>query len=85
MTELKSTINKTIPSCKEVMSHICDNLGEELNSPKCIEIKAHLENCPNCQHYFHSVETTIQFYKKYNVEITEDAHNRLIEFLGLKE
>lgn len=85
MTELKSTINKTLPSCKEVMSHICDNLGEELNSPKCIEIKAHLEKCDNCQHYFHNVETTIQFYKEYNVNISDDAHNRLLEFLGLKE
>ena len=84
MTELKATI-KEPPTCKEVMSHICDNLGEELNSPKCIEIKAHLETCDNCQHYFHSVETTIQFYKKYDVNISDEAHNRLIEFLGLKE
>ena len=78
-------MNNHKTSCKEVMSHICDNLGEELNSPKCIEIKAHLENCENCQNYFQSIETTIQFYKKYNVKITEDAHSRLIEFLGLKE
>ena len=74
-----------IPSCKDVMSHICDNLGEELNSQKCISIKAHLENCNDCKHYFNSVEATIGFYKKYNVQLSEEAHNRLIEFLGLKE
>ncbi len=74
-----------MPTCKEVMTHICDNLGEELGSPACIEIKAHLESCDNCQHYFKSVETTIQFYRKYNVNISEEAHNRLVEFLGLKE
>lgn len=73
------------PTCKDVMIHICDNLGEELNSPMCIEIKAHLENCENCQHFFKSIEDTIQFYKKYNFEITEDVHKRLIQFLGLKE
>lgn len=72
-------------SCKDVMTHICDNLGEELNSPKCVEIKNHIENCDNCKHYFNSVETTIQFYKKYNVNVSEDAHNRLVEVLGLKE
>jgi len=72
------------PTCKDVMMHICDNLGEELNSPMCIEIKAHLESCENCQHFFKSVEDTIQFYKKYNVQLSEDAHNRLLEFLGLK-
>jgi len=85
MNEHKITLKTGLPSCKDVMEHICDNLGEELNSPKCIEIKSHLEKCDNCQHYFNSVETTIQFYKKYNVELSNDAHNRLIEFLGLKE
>jgi len=72
-------------NCKDVMAHICDNLGEELNSPKCVEIKNHIENCDNCKNYFNSVETTIQFYKKYNVSVSEDAHNRLVEALGLKE
>jgi len=85
MNDNKLKLHNLIPSCKDVMSHICDNLGEELNSPKCIEIKAHLEKCENCQHYFNSVETTIQFYKKYNVQLSEDAHKRLIDFLGLKE
>jgi len=32
-------MNENKTSCREVMEHICDNLGEELNSPKCIEIK----------------------------------------------
>lgn len=85
MSDYKTTIKTELPTCKDVMAHICDNLGEELNSPKCIEIKAHLEKCDNCQHYFNSVETTIQFYKKYNVELSDDAHNRLLDFLGLKE
>lgn len=73
------------PTCKDVMYHICDNLGEELNSPTCIEIKSHLQNCDNCKNYFHSVETTIEFYKKYNAQITKETHIRLFEFLGLKE
>lgn len=80
-----SGMNEINPSCKDVMLHICDNLGEKLNSPKCISIKDHLEKCDSCKNYFNSVDATIQFYKKYNVNISEDAHNRLIEFLGLKE
>ncbi|MBK7980786.1 MAG: hypothetical protein IPK06_12475 [Ignavibacteriae bacterium] len=72
-------------SCKEVMNHICDSLGEDLNSPKCINIKVHLENCPSCQKYFDSVESTISFYKKYNVELDSEGHNRLLSVLGLKE
>lgn len=85
MSDYKTTIKTELPKCKDVMSHICDSLGEELNSPKCVEIKAHLEMCDNCRHYFKSVEATIDFYKKYNVQLSDEAHNRLIEFLNLKE
>lgn len=72
-------------SCKEVMHHICDSLGEDLNSPKCINIKSHLEECPNCQRYFESVDSTIKFYKKYNVELDQDGHKRLLSVLGLED
>ena len=78
-------MNNNTVSCKEVMSHICDSLGEDLNSPKCVDIKDHLENCPNCQKYFESVESTIKFYKKYNVELDNDGHERLLSVLGLKD
>ncbi len=72
-------------SCKEVMSHICDNLGEDLNSPRCVAIKQHLETCGNCKCYFKSVEDTIKFYKQYNVEMTNDSHNKLMDILGLND
>ena len=72
-------------NCKDVMSHICDSLGEDLNSPKCVDIKAHLEGCPSCQKYFDSVASTITFYKKYNVELGDDGHHRLLSVLGLKD
>jgi predicted anti-sigma-YlaC factor YlaD len=71
--------------CKDVMNHICENLGEELDSPKCAEIKAHLEECDGCLEYFKSVDTTIKFYKNYNVKISRDAHNRLMDFLDLSD
>lgn len=72
-------------TCKEVMNHICDNLGEDLDSPRCVEIKTHLDNCESCQKYFRNIDTTIQFYKKYNVKVDDEAHKRLINFLGLDE
>ena len=78
-------MNKIKINCKDVMNHICENLGEELNSPRCTEIKTHLDNCNGCREYFKSVDTTIQFYKNYNVKISPDAHNRLMDFLDLNE
>jgi predicted anti-sigma-YlaC factor YlaD len=67
------------------MNHICENLGEEIDSPRCASIKAHLDKCEGCQKYFNSVDTTIQFYKNYNVKISSDAHNRLMDFLDLND
>lgn len=72
-------------TCKEVMHHVCESLGEDLNSPQCSAIKAHLEECSGCQNYFNSVESTIEFYRKYSVEPTEETHSRLMSFLGLKQ
>ena len=72
-------------TCKDVMHHVCESLGEDLNSPKCAAIKAHLDECQGCQNYFKSVEATIDFYRKYDVEPTIDAHNRLMSLLGLKD
>ncbi|MFA8343395.1 MAG: hypothetical protein ACEPO8_10555 [Rhodothermaceae bacterium] len=71
--------------CKEVISHICETMGESQNSPRCLAIKEHLENCDCCSKYFTNVETTIKFYKDYNVKISDDAHNRLLDKLGLSE
>lgn len=78
-------MNENKVTCKEVMSHICDSLGEELDSPKCLAIKNHLDECPDCRQYFNSVEKTIEFYKLYNMEFNPDAHNRLLNILGLED
>jgi predicted anti-sigma-YlaC factor YlaD len=72
-------------NCKYVMQHICESLGEELNSEKCIAIKKHFDECSGCQDYFKTVEFTIDCYRKYNVEIPEDAHDRLMKFLDLTD
>jgi hypothetical protein len=72
-------------TCKDVMHHVCESLGEDLESPQCTAIKAHLDECDGCQSYFKSVEATIDFYKKYNIEPTKNIHNRLMSLLGLKD
>lgn len=72
-------------TCKDVMHHVCESLGEDLNSPQCTAIKAHLDECDGCQNYFKSVEATIDFYRKYNIEPTKEMHNRLMSLLGLKD
>jgi predicted anti-sigma-YlaC factor YlaD len=78
-------MSTTKVTCKTVMNHICENLGEDLNSEKCIAIKNHLDHCDNCKNYFNSVEQTIEFYKKYNINLPNEAHERLLNVLGLKK
>ena len=78
-------MNEEKPKCKDVMQHICESLGEELNSDKCVAIKLHLDNCSDCKSYFKTVELTIDLYKKYNVEIPKEAHSRLMNFLDLND
>jgi predicted anti-sigma-YlaC factor YlaD len=75
--------NKT--SCKDVMNHICENLGHEINSPECISIKEHLAVCNKCQKYFFSVEQTIDLYRKYNIKPDNKVHERLVKYLHLDE
>lgn len=72
-------------TCKDVMHHVCESLGEDLNSPQCSAIKAHLDRCLGCQDYFKSVEATIDFYRNYNVEPSKETHERLMSLLGLKD
>ena len=72
-------------NCKDVMHHICESLGEDLNSDRCIAIKKHLDNCTDCKSYFKTVEITVDYYRKYNVELPEDAHKRLMKFLDLED
>jgi len=73
------------PKCKDVMQHICESLGEELNSEKCIAIKNHLDSCADCKSYFKTVELTIDYYKKYNVELPNEVHSRLMTYLDLSD
>jgi len=76
---------KSNVTCKEVMKHVCESLGEDLNSEQCRNIKLHLEECPGCQNYFKTVEKTIDFYRDYNISISDEAHKRLMAKLGLPE
>jgi len=78
-------MEQTNLDCKQIINNICENLGEDDNSPNCIAMKKHLENCPNCQSYLKNVTVTIDLYKNYNAEITDEIHNKLLNFLELSD
>lgn len=70
-------------SCKEVMRYVCECLAQDTSSDRCIALKDHLEECQECKEYFKSVELTIDCYRKYSVDLPENAHKKLMNFLKL--
>ncbi len=71
--------------CRDVMEHICENLGEELATRKCKAIREHLAGCTCCQSYFKSVEMTIDFYRSYNFVAPDKVCADLLKKLDLEE
>lgn len=78
-------MNQEKPKCKDVMQYICESLGEDLNSERCVAIKQHLDNCTNCKSYFESIKTTIELYKSYEVELPSNSHSKLMNLLNLSD
>jgi anti-sigma factor RsiW len=52
-------------TCKESLAHICGEMDEHIDSPKCREIKKHLAACPSCAAYLDSLKKTIRLYREY--------------------
>ena len=70
-------------SCTDVLHFICEQFGEDDDSARCLEVKRHLENCPDCTHYCNSLETMIGLYRAASPEFSSDAKQVLLHSLGL--
>ncbi len=71
-------------SCKEVMDFICENFDCNKDQHFYKEISNHLKACNDCSTYLKSIKSTVEFYKQYNAELPKEAHDRLLDILGLK-
>lgn len=54
-------------TCNDVFQHLCENLDENLDSPKCRMIKQHLDGCPDCMTYLDGLKKTVALYRLYPV------------------
>jgi len=62
--------------CPEFFTRICDELGENIDSPLCQELKEHVENCDDCRGCLESIRETVHLYQQMPmqqvpVEVTE--------------
>jgi hypothetical protein len=75
--------NNSEVTCKDVLHYICEQFGDDDGSDRCLEVKRHLENCPDCTHYCDSLETMIGLYRAASPEFSSEAKSVLLNSLGL--
>jgi anti-sigma factor RsiW len=69
-------------SCPEVYEFLCDNLGQEVDSPECREIQRHLNSCENCRHSLEELRETVKLFRAAPAPAVSSAtHHRLLEAL----
>lgn len=72
-------------TCNDVFKHLCDNLDEGLDSPKCRKIKRYLHECRDCSTYLDSLKKTIALYRHYPIpRRSTKSSKQLIALLKLE-
>jgi len=75
----------TVNTCREIYRHICENLDEDLSSPRCRQIRKHVDACPDCRAYLDSLKKTVALYRELPApELTRSAHAELLETIRLE-
>jgi len=68
--------------CRDVYLHICENLDQGADSPRCRQIRRHLEACSDCASYLDSLKKTVDLYRALpDPRIPRGAHLRLFKII----
>jgi len=72
--------------CLETINKICEELGEDINSPLCKEVEDHLKSCPRCCAQVDSIRKTVRLYQNVGKsDVPEAIDNRLWKVLDLQK
>jgi len=72
--------------CKEATKHVCEHLDEEMDSPRCRQIRKHLQECPDCTAYLDGLKKAIKLYRTIpNPHVPHSAHKKLFAVLKLDQ
>jgi anti-sigma factor RsiW len=72
--------------CRELKMHLSEYLDDELESQVCVQVEAHLRECPNCRVTVDTMRKTIFLYHALDNEAMPDgARARLYHALNLQE
>jgi predicted anti-sigma-YlaC factor YlaD len=64
--------------CAQALRFICDNLDADLASQRCVEIRHHLSECPDCSAYLDSMKKTVTLYRRYTVSKVPPTVRKLL-------
>jgi hypothetical protein len=65
-------------NCKEVLNQICEleNVSDISNLE--VRFQEHIKTCSKCTAYLSSLNSTIELYKTYNVELPSDIQKKIV-------
>ena len=66
---------------RERILTICDELGEDMNSPSCQALREYVKTCPNCEAFVDSVKKTIRLYREYSPRPSPEIRRELMEVI----
>ena len=70
--------------CRDKIEQICLELGEDIDSEVCQELRRHLEECSDCRAYVDSLRKTVHLYRYMpGVLPTQEAREKLFKVLHL--
>lgn len=71
--------------CPDKIELICRDLGEDIDSPLCQELRKHLADCPGCRAYVDTLKKTVYLYRQLPREqAPEQAIEKLHRIIDLK-
>jgi anti-sigma factor RsiW len=69
-------------TCKQVHRFVCEQLDQDINSPRCRAIKKHLETCQDCSEYLATLKKTVTLYRLLPPpHMPQKAHKQLFKRL----
>ncbi|TKJ41096.1 hypothetical protein CEE37_05360 [candidate division LCP-89 bacterium B3_LCP] len=70
--------------CRPIMERLCEALDEDVSSPICQELQAHLDACPDCSLQVDTIKRTVEIYRSLPIEnVPEEVEERLLVRLNL--
>jgi len=71
-------------ACRELLGQLSEYVDGELEAALCVELEAHLVECPNCRVMVDTVRRTITLYHaQATTELPSDVEERLFRVLKL--